>query len=110
MPGSFKEGWRSSPITKIGFTLRVRASLNLRVTSTRAQGHYRIDASCATARDIARLAFCGAVAGMAVATGVTRYLQSVLYGVRAADPLTFASIVLLLVFVALFACSSSDLI
>jgi len=50
------------------------------------------------------LAFCGAVAGMAVATGVTRYLQSLLYGVRAADPLTFASIVLLLVFVALFAC------
>lgn len=50
------------------------------------------------------LVFCGAVAGMAVATGVTHYLQSLLYEVRASDPLTFASIVLPLVFVALFAC------
>jgi ABC-type lipoprotein release transport system permease subunit len=36
--------------------------------------------------------------------GVTRYLQSMLYGVRPTDPLTFMAAALLLIIVALLAC------
>jgi predicted permease len=50
------------------------------------------------------LAFVGAVAGIAVALAVTRYLTSMLYGVQANDPLTIASVAALLCLVALAAC------
>ena len=42
----------------------------------------------------------GAIAGVAAALGVTRYLGSFLYGVKPTDPLTFAAVVLLLALVA----------
>ncbi len=50
------------------------------------------------------LAFVGAVAGVAVALAVTRYLTSMLYGVHANDPLTIAAVAALLCLVALAAC------
>jgi predicted permease len=50
------------------------------------------------------LAFVGAVAGIAVALAVTRYLTSMLYGVHANDPITIASVAALLCLVALAAC------
>jgi len=42
--------------------------------------------------------------GIGVALGVTRYLANMLYNVRASDPLTIASVAILLTLVALAAC------
>jgi len=50
------------------------------------------------------LALAGAVAGAAGALGLTRYLQSLLYGVRPTDPATFVSVAFLLTLVSLAAC------
>jgi predicted permease len=50
------------------------------------------------------LSAVGAVLGILGALGVTRYLASLLYGVRPFDPLTFLSVALLLGLVALAAC------
>jgi predicted permease len=50
------------------------------------------------------LALIGAVIGSALAIGVTRYLSSLLFGVRPTDPVTFAGVTLLLVVTALLAC------
>jgi predicted permease len=50
------------------------------------------------------LAIFGAGVGVGVALGVTRYLGSMLYDVRAGDPWTMTAVVLLLLFVALVAC------
>lgn len=50
------------------------------------------------------LAIIGALVGIGAAIGVTRYLGSLLYGVRATDPATFVTIAFILVAVALLAC------
>jgi predicted permease len=50
------------------------------------------------------LALIGAVIGSALAIGVTRYLTSLLFGVRSTDPITFGAVTLLLLVVALAAC------
>jgi predicted permease len=50
------------------------------------------------------LSAAGAVLGILGALGVTRYLASLLYGVRPFDPLTFLAVALLLGLVALAAC------
>ena len=50
------------------------------------------------------LAIAGAAVGIGVALGVTRYLASMLYNVRASDPATLAGVAILLVLVALAAC------
>jgi putative ABC transport system permease protein len=50
------------------------------------------------------MALAGSVIGLAGALVVSRLLAGVLYGVRPADPLTFAGVALLLIGVALFAC------
>ena len=50
------------------------------------------------------LAALGAALGIAVAAGVTRYIQSFLYGVRPTDPGTFAGVGIVLIVVALAAC------
>jgi len=63
-------------------------------------------------RDVLRLvvgqgiavAVIGAVAGIVGAFGLTRYLQSLLYGVRPTDPATFAGVAILLTVVSLVAC------
>ncbi|HST23081.1 MAG TPA: ABC transporter permease [Blastocatellia bacterium] len=53
--------------------------------------------------DGAKLTFAGIGAGLAVAVGLTRFLQSLLYQVSATDTVIYASIVLLLTVVALLA-------
>jgi predicted permease len=50
------------------------------------------------------LALVGAAVGIGVALGVTRYLTSMLYDVRADDPLTMVAVAALLMLVALAAC------
>jgi predicted permease len=50
------------------------------------------------------LAIVGAAVGAAVALGVTRYLASLLYGVKPMDPLIFMAVAVVLLLVALAAC------
>jgi predicted permease len=50
------------------------------------------------------LTFVGAIIGIGVALGVTRYLKSMLYDVRANDPVTIGGVAALLLLVALAAC------
>jgi predicted permease len=50
------------------------------------------------------LIVAGAVAGVVVALGVTRLLTSFLFGVKASDPITLTSVIVLLMAVALAAC------
>jgi len=50
------------------------------------------------------LTLVGVVIGMAAAFALTRLMSSMLFGVTAADPLTFATVPVLLVLVALLAC------
>jgi predicted permease len=50
------------------------------------------------------LTLTGAAIGIAIALAVTRYLGSLLYGVRPGDPLTLAVVAMCLVAVALLAC------
>jgi predicted permease len=51
-----------------------------------------------------RLALIGVVIGLAAAAGLTRLMRTMLFGVSAVDPLTFASVAILLCVVALAAC------
>jgi predicted permease len=50
------------------------------------------------------LAFVGAIVGVGVALGVTRYLNAMLYGVSAYDPVTIIAVAGILALVALAAC------
>jgi len=50
------------------------------------------------------LAITGAMVGIAVALGVTRYLKSMLYNIHANDPATIAGVTILLTLVAVAAC------
>jgi putative ABC transport system permease protein len=52
----------------------------------------------------ARLALVGIAAGVLGALALTRFLSTLLFGVQAKDPLTFASVAVLLLLVALAAC------
>ena len=51
-----------------------------------------------------KLASIGIVLGLAAAFGLTRWMESLLFGVRPTDPLTFGGIALALLLVALLAC------
>jgi predicted permease len=50
------------------------------------------------------IVFFGVVVGVVTAFAATRYLQSLLFGVRATDPITFLSVGVMLVVVAFLAC------
>jgi ABC-type antimicrobial peptide transport system permease subunit len=50
------------------------------------------------------MAAAGAAVGLAGALGLTRFLASLLYGVRPADPLTLAAVLLLFGGIAVLAC------
>ncbi|HUJ31083.1 MAG TPA: ABC transporter permease [Candidatus Acidoferrum sp.] len=52
----------------------------------------------------ARMTLLGIAIGIAAALGLTRLMAGMLYGVQATDPLTFALVALVLIFVALAAC------
>jgi len=47
----------------------------------------------------------GVVTGIAIAWGATRLMTSLLFGVGAADPLTFSGVAVLMLAVALMACA-----
>jgi predicted permease len=51
-----------------------------------------------------RLTLVGALVGIVLALGLTRYAKELLYGVKAADPLTYVAVTLLLMGVTLAAC------
>jgi predicted permease len=66
-----------------------------------ALGAERRDVTRLVLRRGAVLAMAGTLAGCAAALGATRYMQSFLFGVKAADPLTFLATAALLFVVAL---------
>ena len=51
-----------------------------------------------------KLTALGLALGLAAAYALTRYMQTLLFGVKPADPLTFGLIALLLIVVAIVAC------
>jgi predicted permease len=55
-------------------------------------------------RQGAKLALVGVAIGICVAFGLTQLMRNLLFGVTAYDPVTFATVAVLLVFVALLAC------
>jgi predicted permease len=68
-----------------------------------ALGAERADVLRVVLRQGAVLAIAGALIGGVAAFAVTRYLQSFLFGVKPSDPLTMATVALLLIAVALLA-------
>jgi ABC-type antimicrobial peptide transport system permease subunit len=54
-------------------------------------------------RETSLLAGIGAVLGVAVAAGVTRFIESMLFGLKPSDPATTAEAVLVMIAVALLA-------
>ena len=69
-----------------------------------ALGAQRTDVMRLVLKQGARLALAGIIAGILAAFGLTRLIASLLYGVKPADPLTFATVAILLLLVALLAC------
>jgi putative ABC transport system permease protein len=69
-----------------------------------ALGATRRDVLGLVLREGLRLTSIGLLAGIILALGLTRTLRSLLFGVSATDPLTFAGVVVLLVTTALLAC------
>ena len=68
-----------------------------------ALGAQRHDALRLVVGDGLILTFAGIAIGIGAALGLTRFLSTLLYGVKAADPLTFAAVSFFLVAVAFFA-------
>jgi len=55
-------------------------------------------------REGGRVAIVGVTLGLVASAGLTRLMKTLLFGVSATDPLTFAAVALILVSVTLFAC------
>lgn len=69
-----------------------------------ALGAQRSDVMLLVLGDGAKMALVGVGVGVVAAVGLTRFLTSVLYGVSATDPLTFAAVAVILTGMALAAC------
>jgi predicted permease len=69
-----------------------------------ALGARAMDVMTLVLRQGLALVLVGVTVGLLVALGLTRLMQTVLFGVSASDPLTFIVIAVLLLLVALFAC------
>jgi len=69
-----------------------------------ALGAERVDVLQLIVAQAAKLALAGELLGFLVVLGLTRLLVSMLFGIAAADPLTFAGVAILLTAVALAAC------
>lgn len=69
-----------------------------------ALGAQRGDVLRLILREAMRWVLLGGLCGLVVALALSRVLTNLLYGVKATDPLTFASVAVLLVGVALIAC------
>jgi predicted permease len=69
-----------------------------------ALGAERADVLRGIAGQGLRVTIVGVVAGIAAGVAVTRFLSSLLFGVKASDPVTFAGVSLILIAVALLAC------
>jgi putative ABC transport system permease protein len=68
-----------------------------------ALGARKHEVACLVVGQGARLALLGVALGLGGALALTRLMSGLLYGVGATDPLTFASVAILLVFVAIAA-------
>jgi ABC-type antimicrobial peptide transport system permease subunit len=51
-----------------------------------------------------KMAMIGVVVGIVAAAGLTRFMSQLIYGVSAADPVTFAGVIIVLIAVAFAAC------
>jgi putative ABC transport system permease protein len=69
-----------------------------------ALGAERVDVLWLIIAQAAMLALTGELAGIVLALGLTRLMASLLFGISAADPPTFAAVAILLSTVALAAC------
>jgi putative ABC transport system permease protein len=69
-----------------------------------ALGAQKADVQGMVIRQGTKLAVIGVAVGIAGASGLTRFLSSLLYGVKPTDPMTFVGVSLLLAGVALLAC------
>jgi predicted permease len=69
-----------------------------------ALGAQRLDVLRMVLRDGARMTLIGITVGVAASIALTRLMAGMLFGVKPFDPVTFASVSLLLCLVALFAC------
>jgi putative ABC transport system permease protein len=69
-----------------------------------ALGAQRIDALKLIVGQGMRLAFIGIVIGLSGSIALTRFIETLLFEVRASDPLTYALIALLIVVVSMLAC------
>ena len=69
-----------------------------------ALGAQRKDVLALVLSEGVRLTLLGAAIGIAAALGLTRLMASLLYGVSASDPLTFAAVPIVLLGVAMLAC------
>ncbi len=69
-----------------------------------AMGAQRADVVKLVLAQGARHAAFGIIFGLAGAFALTRLMERLLYGVQPTDPVTFASVTLILTFVALLAC------
>jgi predicted permease len=69
-----------------------------------ALGASSSDVLCMVLGQGLRITLIGVAIGLAAAFGLTRFITTMIYGVGTTDPLTFASVAILLSAVALFAC------
>ena len=101
---SHEVGERAYRGFQFGEALVVLGGRRLKTGVRMALGAERLDVWRMVLADGARLTLVGVGIGAAAALGLTRLMSSMLFGVKPTDPLTFASVALLLCAIALLAC------